>query len=334
MPPRAGNLLQQASWYFLPLGAYVLAFKTIPELFKEASKALLKLLVGSVTDSLEEARSLFARLKKWSQVVFDFDALWEYGGFTDANFRKEGKLDQVRHFVGYMVPYVRIVLWQELAAKNHPTPPIGCSGLDTPWAAGLARGDLNPFTVESNFAHRREGDIVVVMPGSFRDELITKGFEVGTPTKKGTKVKAADIASESEADDEDALAAGASASASQPTAKKARRGAGGGILGSQHRQIADLLRPDQDQEEDQDKAAVTLAEGDGKKKVVKNELESPVSMQDIQKEPLQKMWESMPMPAKKEVQYVEISSSSEASPVKVRAVGVCCFVSPCALSGD
>jgi len=128
----AGNLIMQCTWYFLPLAAWALAQQTLPDMFDKCSKDLLKLLFSVLCPSMDEARQLFHRLNLWDAPLFNFDDLWATASFTDADFKAEHSLAKVKDFVGVQIPRFRIILYQELAAKNVTLPPPGCSKLDMP----------------------------------------------------------------------------------------------------------------------------------------------------------------------------------------------------------
>lgn len=101
----AGNLLMQSTWYFLPLAAWACAFRVLPELFDEHTRALLKILYSSMCATMDEARSLFARLKNnWTCSFIDFENLWTFAALTDADFRPEFALSKVQAFVGVQIP--------------------------------------------------------------------------------------------------------------------------------------------------------------------------------------------------------------------------------------
>lgn len=235
----AGNLLMQSTWYFLPLAAWATAYRVLPDLFDEHARALLKMLYSSMCANMDEARALFARLKKnWTCPMIDFENLWTFVSMTDSDFRLELALSKVQAFVGVMIPKFRILLYQALVRTGSAVPPPGCSGLDMPWAVAVTAEDLTFASVEGNFAHRREMDCVVVLPGKLRDNLVAKGFSCSSPKKRPI----VDGNDETEHDVNIGGGSGSGANHVPNTGMKARRGAGGGHLGAEMRAAAGELR--------------------------------------------------------------------------------------------
>jgi hypothetical protein len=214
-------------------------------MFDKCSKDLLKLLFSVLCPSMDEARQLFHRLNLWDAPLFNFDDLWATASFTDADFKAEHSLAKVKDFVGVQIPRFRIILYQELAAKNVTLPPPGCSKLDMPWALRISRKELasDEFLL-SNFSHLRQSDSVIVNPGPLRNSLESDGFACSSPSSS-PKDRTPGVAC-SPMDEEPDIGGSGSRDIKDLSVKAvkavARRGAGGGELGAAMRATADKLK--------------------------------------------------------------------------------------------
>ena len=182
---------------------------------------------------------LQCRLNLWDAPLFNFDDLWATASFTDADFKAEHSLAKVKDFVGVQIPRFRIILYQELAAKNVTLPPPGCSKLDMPWALRISRKDLasDEFLL-SNFSHLRQYDSIIVLPGQLRESLEYDGFACSSPKDRIPG------GASSPMDEESDIGGSGQRDIKDPSVKAvARRGAGGGeLLGAAMRAAAGKLK--------------------------------------------------------------------------------------------